>query len=348
MLSAVVAGSLALAVAGEARAADRFKVTSVDCETFWLFKRTPVLHYDIVDERTADYNANPGGEYFRQAASRTAEYCDRTSNKPKSPLGPPRAIRGIWFQSNDGRFKALFDLDGNGVDVSAGVVNRVADEFAADQRSTAHKASAEQQQAAQQAAAERQQAAQKAATERQHQAQLDEVRTREARAREIKDAEDKIKRDRMAAENARVMAFFEWRDLQVARIGTAVHQESFTNVDSVRTNPFHYRRLGMAVVRTTFNRMMSEKVAMFGSVLAPIFLHMEDVDRFTTSGETVMLAFRVTERGDVERSYGSIPEIILSSLKSEPLFGEYVGAYSCPSMGSTIDCERIFDVPPPS
>lgn len=317
LLATIAAGVLTLAAAGPVQAADKFKVTSAECEMFWLFRHTPVVNYDIVDERVADYRANPDAEYFRQAAQRTAEYCDRTSGKPQAPLGPPRKIRGVWFQSNDGKFKALFDLDSDAIDFSAGVINRIADQFAADQRA----------------------ATQKAAAEQRHEAQLEEVRTREARAREVKEAEEKVKRERSAAESARQKAFFDSRDLQVARLGTAVQMANFTFVTDVRTNPFHFKKLGFAVVRTQFNRMMSEKVAMFGNELAPIFVHLEDVDRFTKSGETVMLAFKVVERVDVERSYGSIPEIILSSLKSEPLFGEYVGAYSCPGD----DCQHIFD-----
>ena len=90
--------------------------------------------------------------------------------------------------------------------------------------------------------------------------------------------------------------------------------------------------------------MVSEKLALFGNDLAPIFVHIEDVDRFTRTGETVMLAFRVIERGEVERSYGSLPELIVSALKSEPIFGDYVGAYTCPGD----DCQHIFDPPPPT
>ena len=111
MVPPLLAGLSALAMASPAHAVDKFKVTSVDCEMFWLWKHTPVLHYDIIDERRPDYNVNPGADYFGQAASRTAEFCDRTSAKPQTPLNPPRKIRGIWFQSNDGQFKILYDLD---------------------------------------------------------------------------------------------------------------------------------------------------------------------------------------------------------------------------------------------
>ena len=119
---------------------------------------------------------------------------------------------------------------------------------------------------------------------------------------------------------------------------------NFTLVNDVRTNPYHFRKLGLAVMRTQFNRMVSDKVALFGNELAPVFVHMNDVDRFTRTGETVMLAVRVIERGEVERSYGSLPEIILSALKAEPIFGDYVGAYTCPAD----DCGRIFDAAPPT
>ena len=90
--------------------------------------------------------------------------------------------------------------------------------------------------------------------------------------------------------------------------------------------------------------MVSDKVALFGNELAPVVVHMEDVDRFTKAGEEVMLAFKVIERGEVERSYGSLPDIVLSALKEEPIFGDYVGAYTCPKG----DCERLFDAPPPT
>ena len=321
-LSTLVAATLTFAAGDEALAADKFKVTSVDCEMFSLFRHTPVINYDIVEERAADYRVTPDAEYFRLPALRTADYCNRVSDKPQAPLAPPRKIRGVWFQSNDGRFKALFDLDSGGLDRSAMVTNRIAEQYAADQRT----------------------AAQKAGAERQHEAHLEEIRTREARAQEVKAAEDKAKQERIAAENARERVFFARKDLQVSRLGTEVAPPNFALVDDVRTNPFHFRKLGLAVVRSQFNRMISANVALFGNELAPILVHIDDVDRFTKSGETVMLALRVEERGNVERSYGSIPEIIISALKAEPLFGEYVGAYSCPGN----DCAHVFDAPPPS
>ena len=166
-LPMIVAGAAVFAAVGPAHALDKFKVTSVDCEMFWLWKHTPVIHYDIVDERRADYNVNPDGEYFRAAAARTAEYCDRTSAKAESPMNPPRKIRGVWFQSNDGRFKILFDLDRGGVDVSAGVTNLIGDRYAVDQRAAA-----------------------------QHAAQLEEIATREARAREVKRPKRRPRRTR--------------------------------------------------------------------------------------------------------------------------------------------------------
>lgn len=298
-----------------AKAADKFKVTNVECEMSWLWKHTPVIHYDIVDERRSDYESNPASEYFRSAAARTAEFCDRTSPKPESPLAPPRKIRGIWFQSNDGTFKILFDLNRENIDLSVGILNRIGDKHAADQRA------ADQQTA-----------------------RLEEIRTREARAQQAKAAEARAAQQKADAENAREAQFFERSDLQIARLGTKVTRDNFAFVPDVRTNPFHFRKLGLAVVRTQFNKMVSDKLALFGNELAPIFVHIEDVDRFTHTGETVMLALKVVERGDVERSYGSLPEIILSALKAEPIFGDYVGAYSCPAD----DCGRIFDVPPPS
>ena len=300
---------------GAAHAADKFKVTNVDCEQFYLWKHTPVMHYDIVPERRVDYETNPPGEYFAQAAVRTAEYCDRTSVRPASIYAAPRKIRGVWFQSNDGMFKALYDLDHLGLDASVAMVNTIGERHAAAVRTAAE-----------------------------HQAQLDEINSREARAREVKEAEEKAARDKQAAEAARQAAFFGSRDLQVARLGAAVTAANFTTLDAVRTNPFHFRRLGLAIVRTQFNRMVTDKIAMFGNEMAPVFVHITDVDRFTRSGETVMLAMRVIERGEVERSYGSLPEILLSAMKSEPLFGDYVGAYTC--LGD--DCQRIFDTAPPT
>ena len=148
----------------------------------------------------------------------------------------------------------------------------------------------------------------------------------------------------MAAQNAREKAFFDRKDFQVSRLGAEVSSANFAAVADVRTNPFHFRKLGVAVIRTRFNRMVSDKVALFGNELAPVVVHMEDVDRFTKAGEEVMLAFKVIERGEVERSYGSLPDIVLSALKEEPIFGDYVGAYTCPKG----DCERLFDAPPPT
>ena len=325
-LPMIMAGAAVFAAASPAQAADKFKVTGVDCEMFFLWKHTPIIHYDIIDERRADYRTNPEADYFRQAAERTAEFCDRTSAKPQQPLGPPRRIRGIWFQSNDGQFKALFDIGTGSVDGSAGVINRIGDRWLADQQAAA-----------------------------QHEAQLEETRTRDARERELVAAREQAARDKTAAdlkvaqdkadaENAREKLFFDRKDLQLSRLGAEVVPANFTLVQDVRTNPFHFRKLGMAVVRTQFNKMVTDKIALFGNELAPIFVHTEDVDRFTRSGETVMLALRVLERGDVERSYGSLPEIILSMLKAEPIFGDYVGAYSCPGN----DCQHVFDAPPPT
>ena len=167
------------------------------------------------------------------------------------------------------------------------------------------------------------------------------------RASEVKAAEERAARDRtvseakaaqdkVAAEDAREQPFFDREDLQVSRLGT---ETNFTFVDDVRTNPFHFRKLGLAIVRTQFDRMVS-----FGNDLAPVVVHIDDVDRFTRSGETVMLAFKVVERGEVERSYGSLPEIVVSAMKAAPIFGAYVGAYTCPGN----DCMHVFDVPPPT
>lgn len=298
---------------GPANAADKFKVTSVDCEMFWLWKHTPVIHYDIIDEHKVDYQRNPAGEYFAAAAERTAAYCDRTSDQKQQPLGPPRKIRGVWFQSNDDSVKILYSFDQNGVDASAGLVNRIGDKYAVDQRAAA-----------------------------QHEAQVEEIRTREARAQEVKAAQLKAEQDRVAAEAAREQTFYAEADLQRLRLGTTVTPANFAFVQDVRTNPFHYRKLGVAVVRTQFNKMITDNVALFGNELAPILIHIEDVDRFTKNGETVMLAFKVTERGEVERSNGNLPEIIISAMKQEPLFGDYVGAYTCPGD----DCNHIYDVPP--
>ena len=319
--------------AGPAHAADKFKVTNVECELFWLWKHTPVLHYDIVDERKADYDANPADEYFRQAAARTAEYCDRTSARPQTPLNPPRKIRGIWFQSNDGAFKILYDLDHDAVDASAGVVNTIGDRYAAGKRAEA------QHQAELEAIRTRETRAEEVRL-----AELEATARREAQAREIKAAEAKAARDKVVAEVARESVFFGSRDLQLARLGAAATAANFATIDNVRTNPFHYKKLGVAVVRTQFNRMVTDKLALFGNELAPILVHIEDVDRFTRSGETVMLALKIIERGEVERSYGSLPEIIVSALKAEPIFGDYVGAYTCPGD----DCQHIFDAPPPT
>ena len=301
------------ALASPAHAIDKFKVTSVDCEMFFLWKHTPVLHYDIVDERRADYQHDLPPDYFQQAAERTAAYCERTSDQKQQPLGPPRKIRGIWFQSNDEQVKMLYSFDQNGVELSAGVVNRIGDKALADRRAASQQA-----------------------------AQVEEARAREARAQEVRAAQAKTEQDKAAAETARESAFFARRDLQMARLGAEISLANFAQVGDVRTNPFHYKKLGVAVVRTSFNKMVTEKLALFGNELAPIFVHIDDVDRFTRSGETVMLAFRPLERGDVERSYGSVPELILSAIKQEPLFGEYVGAYTCPGD----DCTRIFDTPP--
>ena len=342
-LPLVLAGAWALA-AGPAHAADKFKVTSVNCELFWLWKRTPTLYYDIVDERRPDYDTNPAPDYFREAAVRTAEFCNRTSAQPQQALGPPRKIRGIWFHSNDGQFKILYNLDDGSLDTSAGVTNRIGDQHAEELRAAA---------------------------------QLEQIRTREARDREVRAAEQKAEQDRVAAintaeenrvvaakkaqedrvadarkaeqdkaaaEDAREKAFFDSRDLQVARLGAAVTKANFAAVQDVRTNPFHFRKLGVAVVRTEFNRMVSDSVALFGNEIAPVFVHIEDVDRFTRSGETVLLALKITERGEVERSYGSLPEVLLSALKADPLFGEYVGAYTCPRD----DCNHVFDASPPT
>ena len=316
----------AFSAAGAAQAADRFKVTSVDCEQFFLWRHTPVIHYDIVDERKGDYETDMGPDYFRQAASRTVEFCDRTSFKPETPLAAPRRIRGIWFQSNDGQFKILFDVDRGAVDASAGVTNRIGDRYAARRQADAR-----------------------------HEAQLEEIRTREARAQEVRAAEAKAAQDKaaaeakaaqdkVAAENAREQLFFDRMDLQVSRLGTQVSPADFALVADVRTNPFHFRKLGLAVVRTQFSRMVTDKVALFGNEFAPVFVHIADVDRFTRSGETVMLALKVVERGEVERCYGSLPEIILSALKAEPIYGDYVGAYTCPGE----DCNHVFDPPPPT
>ncbi len=322
-----------LFTAGTAQAADKFKVTSVDCEMFWLWKHTPVLHYDISDERKGDYDVNPDASYFRQAAERTAEYCDRTSARPQQPLGPPRRIRGVWFQSNDGQFKVLFDLDAGGVDTSAGIVNGIGDRHLAQVQAEAR-----------------------------HAAQLEEIRTRDARERELQAAREKAASDKTAADAkaaqdqtaavaareklffdrpdlqlarlgtavkaaqdqaaavaAREKLFFDRPDLQLARLGTAVTAANFTSVANVRTNPFHFQKLGLAVVWAQFNRMLTADTALFGNELAPLVLRIGDVDRFTRSGETVMLAFKVIKRGDAERSYGSLPEAVLSLMKAEPL-----------------------------
>ena len=320
-LPLVLAGAWALA-AGPAHAADKFKVTSVNCELFWLWKRTPTLYYDIVDERRPDYDTNPAPDYFREAAVRTAEFCNRTSAQPQQPLGPPRKIRGIWFQSNDGQFKVLYNLDDGSLDFSAGLTNQIGDRHAEELRAAA---------------------------------QLEQIRTREARDREVRAAEQKAQeekvadarkaeQDKAAAEDDRERAFFDSRELQVARLGAAVTKANFAAVQDVRTNPFHFRKLGVAVVRTEFNRMVSDSVALFGNEIAPVFVRIEDVDRFTRSGETVLLALKVTERGEVERSYGSLPEVLLSALKAEPLFGDYVGAFTCPGD----DCNHVFDASPPT
>lgn len=304
-----------LITAPPAHAADKFKVTGVECEMSWQWKHTPVIHYDIIDERRGDYQTNPGADYFRGAAERTAEFCDRTSRRPETPLAPPRQIRGIWFQSNGGEFKILFDLDRTAVDMSVGIVNTIGDKFAADKQVAA-----------------RQQAA------------LEEIRTRDARASEVEAAKEKAAQDKRAAEAARESAFFGSKGVQLSRLGTEVVPANFAFIADVRNNPFHFRKLGLAVVRTQFNKMVTDKLALFGNEFAPIFLHIDDVDRFTRSGETVMLAFKVIERGEVERSYGSLPELVMSALKSEPIFGDYVGAYTCPAD----DCGRIFDPPPPT
>ena len=174
------------------------------------------------------------------------------------------------------------------------------------------------------------------------QAELETTKLREIRVREAKAAEEKAAQDKIIAENTREALFLRRRDLQVSRLGAAVTNANFTNVDAIRTNPFHFRKLGLAIVRTQFTRMINDKVALFGGELAPLYVHIEDVDRFTSTGETVLLAFRVIERGEVERSYGSLPELIVSAIKSEPVFSDYVGAYTCPDN----DCLRVFDPPP--
>ena len=112
----------------------------------------------------------------------------------------------------------------------------------------------------------------------------------------------------------------------------------------VRTNPFHFKKLGLAVLPTTFNRMVTDQIALFGNELAPVFVHIGDVDRFTTAGEVVLLALKVVDRGEVEHSYGSLPEMIVSALKAEPIYGDYVGAYTCPNG----DCGHVYDAPPPT
>ena len=323
-LHLLLAAACALA-AGPARA-DKFGGAQVDCEQFFLWKHTPVLSYAIPAEHRADYETGPDAEYFRQAAQRTAAFCDRTSALPQQPLGPPRRIRGVWFQSDDGQFKVLFDLDRSAVDASAGVVNQIGDRHAAQLRDEAR-----------------------------HEAQLAEIRTRDARERELRAAREQATRDKAAADlktaevqaaaaAARDAAFLARPDLQLARLGTKVTEAHFTTMEAVRANPFHFRRLGLAVVRIRFNRMLTDSVALFGNELAPLFVHLDDVDRFTRSGETVLLAMRVVERGEAERSYGSVPEIILSMMKAEPVWVEYVGAYTCPGD----DCGHVLDVPPPA
>ncbi len=232
----------------------------------------------------------------------------------------------MWFQSNDGEFKARFDLDRGAVDASAGITNRIGDRHAVALRAQA-----------------------------QHEAQLAEIRTRDARERELRAAREQAARDKAAAElkasqeqaaaaAARDAAFLARPDLQLARLGTKVRLEHFTTLEDVRTNPYHFQKLGFAVVRTKFARMLTDKVALFGSELQPLFVHIGDVDRFTRAGETVMLAMRVVERGEAERSYGSLPEIILSMMKAEPVWADYVGAYTCPGD----DCGHLLDVPPPA
>ncbi len=319
--------------AGPAHATDKFKVTNVECEMFWLWKHTPVLHYDIVDERRSDYEGGPAADYFRQAAARTAEYCDRTSAKPQVPGQPPRRIKGIWFHSNDGAFKAFFDLETDAVDASAGIVNTIGDRYVAKKRDEA------QHQAELEAIRTRD-----ARAEEVRQAELQAAKVREAKAREVKAAEVKAAQDKLAAEIAREAVFFGRRDLQLSRLGAAVTVDNFAAIDAVRANPYHYRKLGLAVVQAQFSRMVTDKIALFGNDLAPIYVFITDVDRFTRSGETVMLAIRVSDRVEAERSYGSLPEIIVSAFKSDTIIGEYVGAYSCPGG----DCQHIFDPPPPT
>ena len=323
-LPLLLAAACALS-AGPARA-DKFGGAQVDCEQFFLWKHTPVLSYTIPAEHRADYETGPDAEYFRQTAQRTAAYCDRTSALPQQPLGPPRRIRGVWFQSNDGQFKVLFDLDRGAVDASAGVTNRIGDHHAAELRAQA-----------------------------QHETQLAEIRTRDARERELRAAREQAARDKAtadlkasqeqaAAAAARDAAFLARPDLQLARLGARVTEANFTDMEAVRANRYHFRKLGLAVVRIRFNRMLTDKVALFGNELQPLFVHLDDVDRFTRSGETVLLAMRVVERGEAERSYGSVPEIILSMMKAEPVWADYVGAYSCPGD----DCGHLLDVPPPA
>ena len=173
---------------------------------------------------------------------------------------------------------------------------------------------------------------------------LEELKTRDARAQELKETAERIAQAKVAARKAREDAFLHNDALQISRLGTKVVLANFANIQDVRDNPFHYKRLGLAVIGTTFHRMRDEKTAEFGNDFAPIILHIDDPDRFAHSGEAVMLAFQVDTRVEIERKYGSLPEIIISAMTKEPIYGVYVGAYTCPAG----DCSRLLDAPPPT
>ena len=200
-------------------------------------------------------------------------------------------------------------------------MNRIGDRFAADQK--------RKQFLAQQ--------------DVQHRQDMEDLRLRAQREKEKSDLEKQIEVDKQAAISAKVKAWMDRRDLQVARLGIVVHDHDFSyKLEDIRTNPFRFMQSPkpLIVMHLPFNRMLSMNQALFGNEANAVILKVDDVQSFTTSGQHYMVSFYVADQTEAEQMHETLGDAVVSIFVRPPVYGDSVKAYACPEN----DCVHLFDL----
>jgi hypothetical protein len=294
----IIGLSFGIGTASRASVSEKFDNPKIDCEQYFLYQHTPVVKYDIPADHRDDYKHDNGADYWSEPAAHFKDYCEHLPNQPRElPGGPRRHIVGIWFQSNDGTFKFLWNTDDNKVDYRVPVRNEIAAE---ERRRVQHEQELkdiEMQNLRQQQIVEAQAKAQRdniAAQEKNQEAAI----AADAKARAEMEA---FKKASEQARNDKERRFLnDENHLQEKKFGSKEPVQFIISPQMVAVNQFRYQNKVIAF-RAQFSRMISADTALFGGPLNPLIVEGitplfdqrtgKREDRFIRPNQDVFIAF---------------------------------------------------------